>query len=50
MLNFWGKIEDELERIYRIIANWDRPLKIDWDQSSIAPIEKKQREVCSGIF
>ena len=50
MLNFFGEIEDNIERIYRIIANWDRPLKTDWYQPEIAPIEKNKERFITVSF
>ena len=50
MLNFWGEIEDEFERIYQFITNWYHPLKTDWYQPAIAPIKKNKERFITVSF
>ena len=50
MLNFGGDIEDKVKRILQFITNWDHPLKTDWHQSEIAPIEKNRERFAPVAF
>ena len=50
MLHFGGDIEDKVKRILQFITNWDHPLKTDWHQPEIAPIEKNRERFIPVSF